>query len=372
MHPLFRPIELRGLGLANRIVVSPMCQYSADRGCATDWHLIHWGQMLLSGAGMMTVEATAVTREGRITEGCLGLFDDATEEALGTNLGRARRQTPPMPVTLQLAHAGRKASSARPWEGGSLVPLQEGGWTPVAPSAIAHAPDEPAPKALDAAGLRAVADAFVAAAKRADRIGVDAIELHLAHGYLLHEFLSPLANRRTDGYGGSYANRIRFPLEVFDAVRAAWPSGRPLGARISATDWVDGGWTLPESVELARELKARGCDWIDVSAGGISPAQRIPAPTPGVHVPYAREIRRVTGIATMVVGLITEPEHANAIIAAGDADMVALARAMLRDPRWPWRAAAALGGTVSAAPQYARSLTREMSGIFGGLKIGQR
>ena len=253
-----------------------------------------------------------------------------------------------------------------------LVPLGEGGWTPVAPSAAPHADDEPPPTALGTAGLDGVREAFVLAARRAERSRIDAVELHMAHGYLLHEFLSPLANRRDDAYGGAFANRIRFPLEVFDAVRGAWPANRPLGVRISATDWVDGGWTLEESVELARILKVRGCDWIDVSAGGVSPAQRIPKPTPGVHVPYAREIRRATGILTMVVGLITDPEHADSIIASGDADLVALARAMLRDPRWPWRAAAALGGTVSAAPQYARSLTQEMAGIFGGLRIGQR
>jgi 2,4-dienoyl-CoA reductase-like NADH-dependent reductase (Old Yellow Enzyme family) len=321
---------------------------------------------------MFTIEATAVTAEGRITDGCLGLYDDATEEALGTTLARARRQTPLMPVAIQLAHAGRKGSSALPWEGGKLIPPAQGGWTPVAPSAIPHADGESAPRALDAAGLAMVRDAFVASAQRADRCGVDAIELHMAHGYLLHEFLSPLANRRSDAYGGSFANRTRFPLEVFDAVRATWRAGRPLGVRLSATDWVSGGWSLEESVELARHLKARGCDWIDVSAGGVSPAQKIPAPTPGVHVPFSREIRRATGITTIAVGLITDPEHANAIIASGDADLVALARAMLRDPRWPWRAAAALGGTVAGVPQYGRALTKDMAGIFAGFSVAQR
>jgi len=369
---LFDPIALRGVTLGNRIVVSPMCQYSADEGRATDWHLIHWGQMLLSGAGMLTIEATAVTAEGRITAGCLGLYDDATESALAETLARARRQAPPMPVALQLAHAGRKGSSARPWEGGLLVPVAQGGWMPVAPSAVPHAQGEAAPAALDAAGLAATRDAFVTAARRAERCGIDAIELHMAHGYLLHEFLSPIANRRADAYGGSFDNRIRFPLEVFDAVRAGWSGERPLGVRVSATDWVDGGWTPEEAVELARRLKARGCDWIDVSSGGISPAQRIPAPSPGIHVPFAREIRRATGNVTMAVGLITEPEHADAIIAAGDADMVALARAFLRDPRWPWRAAAALGGKVAGAPQYWRALTKETAGIFGELRAGQR
>ena len=371
MH-LVDPMPLRGVTLRNRIIVSPMCQYSAERGCATDWHLVHWGQMLLSGAGMFTIEATAVTAEGRITHGCLGLYDDATEEALGARLAHTRSRTPPMPVAIQLAHAGRKGSSALPWEGGKLIPPVQGGWTPVAPSAVPHAENESAPRALDGAGLAAVRDAFVTAARRADRCGVDAIELHVAHGYLLHEFLSPLANRRSDAYGGSFSNRIRFPLEVFDAVRAVWRADRPLGVRLSATDWVSGGWSVEESVEFARLLKARNCDWIDVSAGGVSPAQKIPAPTPGIHVPFAREIRRATGIVTMTVGLITDPRHADSIIASGDADMVALARAMLRDPRWPWRAAAALGGTVAAVPQYGRALTSDMAGIFTGFSVGQR
>jgi 2,4-dienoyl-CoA reductase-like NADH-dependent reductase (Old Yellow Enzyme family) len=371
MH-LFDPLRLRGLTLGNRIIVSPMCQYSAESGCATDWHLIHWGQMLLSGAGMFTIEATAVTAEGRITHGCLGLYDDATERALAVTLARARRQAPPIPVAIQLAHAGRKGSSARPWEGGMAIPPDKGGWTTVAPSALPHAEGEPVPLALDAGGLETVREAFVVAARRAEAIGIDAIELHLAHGYLLHQFLSPIANRRDDAYGGAFENRIRFPLEVFDAVRAVWPEDRPLGVRVSATDWVDEGWAPEDAVELAKCLKARGCDWIDVSAGGISPAQRIPAPTPGIHVPFARAIRRPTGMATMAVGLITEPEHAEAIVAAGDADMVALARAMLRDPRWPWRAATALGGVVVGAPQYLRALTKEMAGIFGDRRIGQR
>jgi 2,4-dienoyl-CoA reductase-like NADH-dependent reductase (Old Yellow Enzyme family) len=328
--------------------------------------------MLLSGAGMFTIEATAVSAEGRITPGCLGLYDDATESALATTLARARRQAPPMPVAIQLAHAGRKGSSARPWEGGMLVSPERGGWIPVAPSAVPHAEGESAPMALDAAGLAALRAAFVASARRAERCGIDAIELHMAHGYLLHQFLSPLANRRDDAYGGPFDNRVRFPLEVFDAVRAAWPAARPLGVRVSATDWVEGGWAPADAVELARRLKARGCDWLDVSSGGVSPAQRIPAPVPGIHLPFAREIRHATGIVTMAVGLITEPEHADAIIAAGDADMVALARAFLRDPRWPWRAAAALGGKVAGPPPYWRALTKETAGIFGELRAGQR
>ncbi len=369
---LFDPISLRSLALPNRIVVSPMCQYSADDGCATDWHLIHWGQLLLSGAAMLTIEATAVSPEGRITPGCLGLYDDATERALADRLRRARRQAPPMAVALQLAHAGRKGSSARPWEGGALLSAEKGGWTPVAPSAVPHADGEAAPAALPIAGLARVRDAFVGAAERALRVGIDALELHMAHGYLLHEFLSPVSNHRDDAYGGSLGNRIRFPLEVFDAVRGAWPADRPLGVRISATDWVDDGWTVEDSIALARELKARDCTWIDVSSGGISPRQRIPSPSPGIQVPFARAIRGATGITTMAVGLITDPKHADAIVAAGDADMVAMARAFLRDPRWPWRAAMELGATVRGAPQYWRALTRENAGIFGALKAGQR
>ena len=263
--------------------------------------------MLLSGAGMFMIEATAVSAEGRITPGCLGLFDDATETALATMLARARRQAPPMPVAIQLAHAGRKASSARPGRAAcSFLPRAEAGrrWRP-RPSRTprARAP----PMALDAAGLAAVRAAFVASARRAERCGIDAVELHMAHGYLLHQFLSPLANRRDDAYGGTFDNRVRFPLEVFDAVRAVWPAGRPMGVRVSATDWVDGGWAPEDAVELARRLEARGCDWLDVSSGGVSPAQKIPAPAPGIHVPFAREIRLATGIVTMAVGLITDP-----------------------------------------------------------------
>jgi 2,4-dienoyl-CoA reductase-like NADH-dependent reductase (Old Yellow Enzyme family) len=368
---LFEPFALREITLANRVVVSPMCQYSADGGAATDWHLVHWGNLLQSGAGMLTIEATAVTPEGRITPGCLGLWDDATEQALGATLARARRQAPPTSVALQLGHAGRKASSARPWDGGALIPPEAGGWTPLAPSAIAYSDDEAAPRALDAAGIARVIAAFAQSARRAQRIGIDALELHMAHGYLLHEFLSPLANAREDAYGGSFENRIRLPLEVFDAVRAVWPAGRPLGVRVSASDWVDGGWALEDTVELARRLKARGCDWIDASSGGVSPRQKITL-GPGYQVPFAREIRRATGIVTVAVGLITEPRQAEAIVAAGDADLVALARAFLWDPRWPWHAAAALGATVRSPQPYWRALPREAAAVFGDARIRQR
>jgi len=368
---LFSPFTLRDLQLTNRIIVSPMCQYSAVDGRATDWHGIHWGQMLQSGAGMFIIEATAVSAIGRITHGCLGLYDDACEQALGHHLVVARANAPAIPVAMQLAHAGRKGSSHKPWDGGQLIPVDKGGWTPLAPSPIAQNEQEAPPHAIDAATLREIKEEFVAAAVRAQRLGMDAIELHLAHGYLLNEFLSPLSNRRTDGYGGSFDNRIRFPVEVFTAVRAAWPRAKPLGVRISATDWVDGGWTLDESLALAKRLQAVGCDWIDVSSGGISPAQKIPV-GPGYQVPLARAIRAATAIPTMTVGLITDALQADAIVKAGDADMVALARAMLWNPRWPWHAAAALGARVEVPKPYWRAAPHGAANVIAHAKVGMR
>ena len=368
---LFDPIRLRELALANRVVVSPMCQYSAIDGRATDWHLVHWAQMMMSGASMFTIEATAVNAEGRISPGDLGLYDDACEEAIARNLARARAQCPPLAVALQLAHAGRKASSRAPWDGGNLILPADGGWTPVAPSALPHAAHEPAPLALDEAGLARVRDAFVDSARRAERAGIDALELHMAHGYLLHEFLSPIANLRTDRYGGDFESRIRFPLEVFDAVRAARIGDRPLGVRLSCTDWVDGGWTLEQSVEFSRRLVARGVDWIDASSGGVSAQQKM-ALGPGYQVRFAGEIRRATGATTIAVGLITGAEQAASIVAAGDADMVAMARAFLWDARWAWHAAAALGASVTPPRQYTRSAPRGAGDVFAGARIGQR
>lgn len=368
---LFDRIALRDLALPNRIVISPMCQYSAVEGCATDWHLVHWGQLLQSGAGLLMLEATAVSSVGRITPGCLGLWDEATERALGDRLRRARAQAPAMPVGIQLAHAGRKGSSRRPWDGGTLITPEQGGWVPEAPSALPHASGESPPQALDRPGLERVLGDFAAAARRAAALGIDAAEVHMAHGYLLHQFLSPLANHRDDEFGGSLDHRLRYPLAVFAAVRAAWPAARPLGVRVSATDWVDGGWTLDEAIELARRLQALGCDWIDVSSGGVSPLQRIVA-GPGYQVPFAQAIRRATGLTTMTVGAITEPQQAEAIVAAGDADLVAMARAFLWDPRWPWHAAAALGAEVAGPMQYARGLPKSAARVFGDLKLGQR
>ena len=348
-----------------------MCQYSAVEGRATDWHLVHWAQLLMSGAGLLTIEATAVSAEGRITPGCLGLYDDACEQALADVLARARALSPPMPVAMQLAHAGRKGSSQRPWEGGKLLPPEKGGWVPVAPSALPHGADEAPPAALSTDDLARIRRAFADSARRAGRAGIDAIEIHMAHGYLLHEFLSPVANHRSDRYGGSFGARVRFPLEVFDAVRAVWPESRPLGVRLSCTDWVEGGWTLAESVELSRLLVARGCDFIDASSGGVSPLQKIPL-APGYQVGFAREIRRATGAPTVAVGLITGAEQAQAIVAAGDADLIAMGRAFLWDPRWPWHAAASLGASVLPPPQYTRSAPREAAAVFRGPKAGQR
>jgi 2,4-dienoyl-CoA reductase-like NADH-dependent reductase (Old Yellow Enzyme family) len=362
MSALFSPHTLRNLTLKNRIVISPMCQYSAENGRATDWHMIHLGHLALSGAGLLIIEATAVEPDGRISPDDLGLWDDATEAALEPVLAAIRRYSP-IPVAMQLAHAGRKASTPAPWKGSRQLTPENGGWLTHAPSAVPYSDDQTTPIALDAAGLARLKAAFVAAAKRADRLGIDAIEVHAAHGYLLHQFLSPLSNQRTDEYGGSLENRLRFPLEVFEAVRAAFPAGKPVGVRVSASDWVAGGWDIEQTVAFVRELKARGVDWIDASSGGLSPHQQIPL-KPSYQVPFAEAIK-ATGVSTFAVGLITEPQQAEDIITTGQADFIALARAMLYDPRWPWHAAAELGAQVEAPPQYLRSQPRGLKDLFG-------
>jgi 2,4-dienoyl-CoA reductase-like NADH-dependent reductase (Old Yellow Enzyme family) len=362
MSALFSPHTLRNLTLKNRIVISPMCQYSAENGRATDWHMIHLGHLALSGAGLLIIEATAVEPDGRISPDDLGLWDDATEAALEPVLAAIRRYSP-IPVAMQLAHAGRKASTPAPWKGSRQLTPENGGWLTHAPSAVPYSDDQTTPIALDAAGLARLKAAFVAAAKRADRLGIDAIAVHAAHGYLLHQFLSPLSNQRTDEYGGSLENRLRFPLEVFEAVRAAFPAGKPVGVRVSASDWVAGGWDIEQTVAFVRELKARGVDWIDASSGGLSPHQQIPL-KPSYQVPFAEAIK-ATGVSTFAVGLITEPQQAEDIITTGQADFIALARAMLYDPRWPWHAAAELGAQVEAPPQYLRSQPRGLKDLFG-------
>jgi 2,4-dienoyl-CoA reductase-like NADH-dependent reductase (Old Yellow Enzyme family) len=350
---LFSPCHLRQLVLPNRIVIAPMCQYSAQDGNIGDWHMMHLGNLSHSGAGMLIIEATAVVPEGRITPKCAGLWNDHNEAAFARVL-KAIRQHSSMSIAIQLAHAGRKASCAPPWQGGKQVQEKSGGWLTVAPSAIPFNESDAAPHALDKAGLEQVRDAFVQAARRANHLGIDAIELHAAHGYLLHQFLSPLTNARTDSYGGSLQNRMRFPLEVFASMRAVWPESKPLGIRVSATDWVEGGWDVEQTVALAAELKTRGCDYIHISSGGLSLNQQMSA-GPGYQVPFARRIKQETGLTTIAVGLITGAQQAEAIIAEGSADLVALGRGMLYDPRWPWHAAAELGAQVSAPPQYWRS-----------------
>lgn len=365
MSALFDPLQLGGLRLTNRIIIAPMCQYSAAAGTPGDWHLIHLGQLALSGAGLLIIEATAVSPEGRISPQDLGLYSDANEAGFARVLAALRAHSA-MPVAMQIGHAGRKASCHAPWEGGAQFAAHEPqGWPTLAPSAVPHLPSDAAPQALDGAGLARVREAFAQAARRAARLGLDGLEIHAAHGYLLHEFLSPLANQRTDEYGGSLENRMRFPLEVFDAVRAAFTPQRPVWVRISATDWVPGGWDIDDSVALSQALKARGCAAIHVSTGGISPAQAIPV-KPGFQVPHAQRIKADVGLPTIAVGLITEPEQAQAIIAQGQADAVALARAILFDPHWPWRAAARLGAQVVAPKQYWRAAPREFKHLFKG------
>jgi 2,4-dienoyl-CoA reductase-like NADH-dependent reductase (Old Yellow Enzyme family) len=364
MAKLFEPLTLGDLTLSNRIVIAPMCQYSAQDGAMTDWHAIHLGQLALSGAALLTIEASAVTPEGRITYGDVGLYDDATEAAMGTVLETLRRWSD-MPIAIQLAHAGRKASCAKPWEGGGaqIAPDAANGWQTLSASDLAFQPGENPPVALDAAGLDRIRTAFADAARRAARLGIDAVQIHAAHGYLLHQFLSPLSNTRTDEYGGSLENRMRFPLEVFDVVRAAFPAEKPVTVRVSGTDWAEGGWDIEQTVAFAQALEARGASAIHVSSGGNAVQQQIPV-GPSYQVPLGRAVKEAVAIPVVTVGLITEPEQAEAIIATGEADLVAIARTVLYDPRWPWHAAAALGATIKVAPQYLRSQPRRVKDLF--------
>ena len=350
---LFSPIKLAGLDLANRIVVSPMCQYSADDGVGNDWHMTHLGMLANSGAGLVVVEATHVERRGRITHGCLGLYSDACEAALERivyhcrHIGTAK-------LAIQLAHAGRKASSQRPWQGAKALPEGEDPWPTIAPSALPFGPGWHTPRAMTEDDMARVSAAFTDAAKRSLRVGFDAIELHFAHGYLLHSFVSPLSNKRNDAYGGSFDGRMKFPLEVVRSVRAAVPHGVPLGARISGTDWVEGGLTADDAVAMGKALKAAGIDYIDVSSANITPESRWPS-EPGFNVPIAERVRRESGVAVRAVGMIAGARQAEAIVAEGKADMVAMARAFLDDPHWGWHAAETLGADVARPPQYARA-----------------
>lgn len=353
MSKLFSPLAMGGIELANRVTVSPMCQYSAVDGSMTDWHVQHLMSLALSGSGLVTVEATGVLPEGRITPACVGLWSDANEAAM-KRVVDACRSVSSAKLSLQLAHAGRKASAQRPWDGGKALSAAEGAWPTEAPSDIPLAGGWHTPRALDEAGMLRIRDAFVASARRALRLGYDAIEMHSAHGYLLNEFLSPLTNRRTDRFGGSIENRMRFPLQVFEAVRDVWPRDRALGARIPGSDYVEGAWGTQDAVTYARALKSAGCDFVTVSGGGVVLDAKVPV-APGYQVPYAQAVREATGMVTGAVGLISEPEQAEAILNEGRADYVALARAFLFNPRWALHAALRLGDEAKFAPQYARA-----------------
>jgi 2,4-dienoyl-CoA reductase-like NADH-dependent reductase (Old Yellow Enzyme family) len=345
---LFSPISLRGLTLKNRIAVSPMCQYIADDGNADDWHLMHYGSMSLGAGGLVLTEATNVTMQGRITPKCATMCSDDNERSWKRVVDFCKKFGTAA-IGIELAHAGRKGSTMPPAQGGKPLEPGQGAWETVAPSALPYA-DWPAPRALTRPELRTLVDDYVAAALRADRVGFDLIEFHAGHGYLIHQFLSPLSNHRSDEYGGSLDNRMRFPLEVFAAIREAWPEDKPLGARLSVSDWVEGGIEIGQSLRFAHELKKLGCDFVDVSSGALDPRQQPPF-SPGYHVGFAERIKREVGITTMVVGLITEAQQAEAIVAGGKADVVMLGRGVLFDPRWSWHAAEALGADVAYAPK---------------------
>lgn len=352
MSALFTPLTIRELTLRNRIAVSPMCQYSSEDGFANDWHLVHLGSRAVGGAALVIMEASAVEARGRISPQDHGIWKDEHIPFLARIAAFLRQQG--AAAGIQLAHACRKASTWCPWNGSGAVPLDAGGWEPVAPSAIAFQPDYPFPRALTLPEISSIGEAFVAAAGRALEAGFQVVELHFAHGYLMHEFLSPLSNQRTDQYGGSFENRIRFPLETAKAVRTVWPEHLPLFVRISASDWVEGGWDIDESVELSRRLCGLGVDLIDCSSGGLSPQQKIKV-VPGYQVPFAERIRRDAGIRTGAVGLITTAQQAEEIVSSGNADLVLLAREFLRDPYFPLHAAKQLGDAVQPPIQYQRA-----------------
>lgn len=352
MSSLFKPLTLREIVFKNRVFVSPMCQYTSEDGMPTPWHLVHLGSRAVGGAGLVMVEATGVCPEGRISPGDSGLWSTKHAQAFRPIVDFIKAQG--AVAGIQIAHAGRKASTARPWEGGRMVPTDKGGWTPLAPSALAFDEGYPMPREMTADEILGTISYWSRAARLAADAGFETLELHFAHGYLVHEFLSPLSNKRTDDYGGSRDNRMRLALEIVADVRKAWPERLPLFARVSATDWVEGGWTLDDSIELCKRLKGLGVDLIDCSSGGAAPKAKIPV-GPGYQVRFAEAIKKQAGIATGAVGLITEPKQAEEIVASGQADAVLLARALLRDPYWPLHAAKALGADAAWPPQYARA-----------------
>ena len=350
---LFEPLELRSVRLQNRIVVAPMTQFSADEGVAGDWHLMHLGQFAVSGAAMVLTESTYVAADARNARSCLSLYSDAQEAAVG-RIAHFFDRYGSAAFGVQLCHAGRKASAREPWDGGGHLPTEDGGYPSVAPSAVPISNAWPAPEPLTAEGIDTVIGAFARAAERAQRAGAKVIELHGAHGYLLHQFLSPLTNRREDGYGGSLTNRMRFPIEVFDAVRAVWPDDLPIGIRVSATDWVDGGWSVEETVELARALEARGCDYMHVSSGGLSREQSIEV-GPGYQTDFAAAVKAKVAMPVVTVGQISNAHQAETILRTGQADLIAIARPALFNPRWAWQAAFDLGEPVAYPRQYERA-----------------
>lgn len=350
---LFSPLMLAGLEFRNRIVVSPMCQYSANDGCASDWHLMHLGTLAQSGAALLMFEATAVERRGRISHGCLGLYSEANEAALATVIAHCRRFGDAK-LGIQIGHSGRKGSAQVPWEGGRALKHGEDAWETIAPSAVAFADGWPPPRAMTREDMARVVRAFEEAAHRALRLGFDVLELHGAHGYLLHSFISPISNQRDDEYGGSFDNRLRLPLEIAAAVRKIWPHERVLGMRVTGSDWLEGGFTPEHAVAMARRLRDEGLDYVCVSSGGIDPRAKVRI-EPGYQVPFAAKIRKEAGIPTRAVGLIVTPEQAEAVVAEGRADMVALGRAMLDNPHWGWMAARALGAKIDRPAQYLRA-----------------
>ena len=362
---LFSPIKLRELTLPNRVVVSPMCQYISDDGCSNDWHLMHYGQFAMGAAGLVIQEATHVSAEGRISYKCAGLYTDAQEVAVKRVVDFCKKFGAAK-IGVQLAHAGRKGSTLPPALGGRALTADEGAWQTVAPSALPYAPDWHVPQALDRAGMDKVKGDFVNAVIRAERVGYELIEVHAGHGYLLHQFLSPLSNQRTDAYGGSAENRMRFPLEVFAAMRAAWPADKPMGIRVSAVDWVDGGLTIEQTVEFAKQLKKLGCDYVDVSSGALDPAQKVPF-APGYNVPFAARVKQESGIVTRTVGLITDAKQAEQIVVSGQADMIAIARGAMWDPRWAWHAALELGTEANYPPRATPCIPALRPQIFGNL-----
>jgi NADPH2 dehydrogenase len=360
---LFEPLDLRNLRLANRILVEPMTQFSAEDGVAGDWHLMHLGQFAVSGAGMVLSESCYVGADARNHPSCLSLYTDAQQEAVA-RICRFFAAHGDAAFGVQLCHGGRKASSRPHWEGGGKLEREAGGYEAVAPSAVPIRPDWEAPRALAITEIQAIIGQFADAARRAARAGCRVLQVHGAHGYLIHQFLSPVTNRRTDRYGGSLDNRMRFGLEVFEAVRAAWPAEMPLGYRISATDWVAGGLTGEESVDFARHLDAMGCDFIDVSTGGLAPEQRIET-GPGYQVPFAAAVKQAVRMKVAAVGQITEPVQAETILRSGQADLIGLARMMLFNPRWPWTAALELGADLPYPKQYDRAHPSRWAAVSG-------